>query len=106
MAIPGMDGQDERRGAYDGTLNGFCDLFLRIVGKLKLKRVTICAHSFGSTVGLTLVESFPRIVEGFINIAGLTISWPFGMSYMYKSCIVDNGYFREEWKTKRMYEKD
>jgi pimeloyl-ACP methyl ester carboxylesterase len=106
MMIPGIDGEDERRGSYDGTLAGFSDLFLRIVGKLGLKRVIICAHSFGSTVGFHLASVFPQIVEGFINIAGLSSIWPIGMSYMYKACIVDNGCHLAEWKRQRLYDSD
>lgn len=93
MMIPGIDGEDERRGAYDGTLKGFGDLFLRITSKLKLKRVIICTHSFGSTVGFYLTQTFPTAVEGFINLAGICSVWPIGMTYMYKSCIADNESF-------------
>jgi hypothetical protein len=73
-------------------------MFLRIVAKLELKRVIICGHSFDTTIGFTLVQSFPQIIEGFINIAGLNSIWSLGMGFMYKSCIVDIGFYKKSWK--------
>lgn len=106
LTIPGLDGEDERRGSYDGTINGFSTLFLRLIAKLQLKRITICAHSFGTTVGFRLSIMHPYLIEGFINIAGVANNWPVGMGYMYKACISDLNFYDEGWKNKKLYEED
>jgi pimeloyl-ACP methyl ester carboxylesterase len=106
MMIPGFDGEDERRGTYDGTLKGFENLFFRLAKSLKLKRVVICAHSFGTTVGFHLASTLPFLIEGFINIAGVGSVWPNGMSFMYKATVVDLGYHQEHMKKSRLFDKD
>lgn len=84
-------------------MNGFSTLFLRLITKLQLKRIIICAHSFGTTVGFRLSLMHPSLIEGFINIAGLASIWPVGMGYMYKACVSDLNFYDTEWKDKKLY---
>lgn len=60
FAIPGFDGEDERRGNYVGDYPALLDLIIKLKQKLKIKRMIICGHSYGSSIAFNLRDKFPQ----------------------------------------------
>jgi pimeloyl-ACP methyl ester carboxylesterase len=106
VSLPGADGEDERRGSFSGSAEDLTQLIFQVASKLKLSRLTLCCHSFGSIVGRNFAHAFPALVEGFINLGGTMSYWSFGMTMIYKLMIYDNKYHEEAWRSQRLYEKD
>jgi pimeloyl-ACP methyl ester carboxylesterase len=54
---------------------------------MDIKRPIVCGHSFGSSVAFNVAEKYPNFIEGYINLAGITNYWSFGMTIVYKSVV-------------------
>lgn len=93
FAIPGFDGEDERRGGYVGDYPALLDLIIKLKRKLKIKRMIACGHSYGSSIAFNLKEKFPLEVEGYINIGGISNYWSFGITMVYKICVGEFKYY-------------
>ncbi len=49
--IPGYDGEDERRGSYDGSADHLCKLIEKLMQVLSVPKIILCGHSLGSIFG-------------------------------------------------------
>jgi pimeloyl-ACP methyl ester carboxylesterase len=87
LTTPGFDGEDERRGSYDGSAAHFAQLIVRLLAELQVRRVILCAHSLGSIFSSYFITHFPQCVAGYINITGIVDHWYTGLLTFVQTCI-------------------
>lgn len=88
LTTPGFDGEDERRGSYLGTAEHFSLLIIRILKKLGINKVILCAHSLGSIFCSYFITKYPQSVEGYINITGIVDHWYPGLLTFYQTVVL------------------
>lgn len=59
LALPGCDGYNDSRGSYVGTIQQLVLLIKRMLGKLGIKRIVACGHSFGTFVWTYFMYKHP-----------------------------------------------
>ena len=57
-------------------------------------------------VAFNLRDKYPHEIEGYINIAGISNYWSFGVTIVYKLCVAEFGYYDQEWNKKQFYNID
>jgi pimeloyl-ACP methyl ester carboxylesterase len=106
LTIPGFDGEDERRGDYDGSVEHFSRLIIKLLGVLKVKKVLLCAHSLGSIFSTYFITHHLPYVEGYVNITGNIDQWYTGIMTFFQTCVTGHGYNSAEWRSKRLMDDD
>ena len=92
LTTPGFDGEDERRGNYNGSSADFAQLILRLLKYLKVTKVILCAHSLGSIYSSYFISRHPEVVEGYINITGIVNLWYTGLMTFFQTVVTEYGY--------------
>ena len=85
LTIPGYDGEDERRGTYDGSLRHMSELIIRLMKSRGVPKIVFCGHSMGSMVMIHFATHHPEYLDGTINITGLADTWYIGLMTFYNT---------------------
>ena len=67
-------------------------MILRIMLKLRLVKIIICAHSLGSIFCSHFITKWNAQVEGYINITGIVDLWYTGLLTFFNTVITLEGY--------------
>ena len=92
MILPGFDGEDERRGDYNGSCEHFSQLILKLLAHLKIPKIILCAHSMGSIFSSYFITKYSDVVEGYINITGIVDDWYVGLLTFFQTTVAEHGY--------------
>lgn len=106
LTIPGFDGEDERRGSYDGSADHLCNLIEKLMRVLSIPKIILCGHSLGNIFGTYFVTKHPHLFEGYINITGIVDHWYTGLLTFFQTVVTEHGYNSKEWRDKRLFDDD
>jgi len=87
LTIPGFDGEDERRGTYNGSADHLCKLIEKLMKFLLISKIILCGHSLGSIFGTYFITKNSHLVEGYINITGIVDHWYTGLLTFFQTVI-------------------
>ena len=90
--VPGFDGEDERRGTYNGSVQDISKLITLVLNELNVPQVVLCGHSMGSIFFGYLFSVYPQYFRGYINITGIVNYWYVGLKTFYRNVIAAYGY--------------
>jgi pimeloyl-ACP methyl ester carboxylesterase len=88
---PGYDGEDERRGDFDGSLEHMSQMLIAMVESRGIEKFVFCGHSMGSMFMAYFVTHYRRYLEGSVSITGITDTWYIGLKTFYSLIVVSNG---------------
>lgn len=88
---PGYDGEDERRGTFDGSLEHMSQLLIQMTRSRGIEKFVFCGHSMGSMFMSYFVTHYRESLEGSISITGITDTWYIGLKTFYSLIVVENG---------------
>ncbi|EAR97748.2 alpha/beta fold hydrolase (macronuclear) [Tetrahymena thermophila SB210] len=71
FSIPGLDGQDERRGTYLGYLEDTSLLMKDFLDELKIDKVVLIMHSAGGMYGKKFIHTHPERVKAIVQLASI-----------------------------------
>ena len=71
FSYPGFDGEDERRGSYEGTVDDVVKLVEMVLNRRKIGKIIIFGHFFGTWFSNYLILRKPERVRGFVQLCGI-----------------------------------
>jgi pimeloyl-ACP methyl ester carboxylesterase len=106
LIVPGFDGEDERRGDYDGSAAHLSQLIIKLMKALHVQKAIFCAHSLGSMFCSYFITHHPQYVEGYINVTGMVDYWSTGILVFFQTTFTEHGYNSAEWRAKKLWDDD
>lgn len=91
FVVPGFDGEDERRGTYNGSMRDLSELLVRLLKKLGVPKIIFVGHSMGSIYMTYFVQHYPQYVEGTVSITGIVDTWYIGLLGFYRIITITTG---------------